>query len=71
MDKRVTKTTIISIIVTIAVIILVMGADEWFGIDLGIFKWIIIAAAVFVNSVIATSQAIKVEKQGKSNIKTS
>jgi len=66
MDKRVTKTTIISIIVTIAIIILVMGADEWFGIDIGIFKWIIFAVAIVVNSVIAASQATKVEKQGKS-----
>ena len=69
MDKRVTKVTIISIIITIAIIILVMGADEWFGIELGIFKQIIFAVAVVVNSIIAASQATKVEKQGKANEK--
>jgi len=63
MDKRVTKITVISTIVTIAIIILVMGADAWFGIDLGIFKWVIFAVAIGVNSAVAASQATKVEKQ--------
>jgi uncharacterized protein (DUF983 family) len=67
MDKRVTKTTIICIIITIVIIILVMGVDEWFGIDLGIFKWVIFAVATVVNCVIAANQATKVKKQETHN----
>jgi DNA-directed RNA polymerase subunit RPC12/RpoP len=63
MDKRVTKTTIIVIIVAVAIIILVMGADMWFGIDLGIFKWAIFGVVVTVSSGVTASQAAKVDKK--------
>ena len=63
MVKRVTKTTVIALIVAIAIIVLVMGADEWFGIDLGIFKWVIFAVVIVVINFVAMSQAAKVEKQ--------
>ena len=63
MDKRVTKTSVISILVTIAIIVLAMGADEWFGIDLGVFKWVILAVAIAVNSGVVASQATKAEKK--------
>jgi hypothetical protein len=66
MDKRITKISIISIIVTIVIIVLIMGADEWFGIDLGIFKWIIFGVVLAVNNVVVARQAKKVDKQGKS-----
>jgi type IV secretory pathway TrbD component len=66
MDKRVTKITVISIIITIAIIFLVMGAEDWFGIDFGVFKWIIFAVAVVVCNIIAASQATKVERERKS-----
>jgi len=64
MDKRLTKTSIISTIVTLIIIVLAMGADEWFGIDLGIFTWIIFGVAISVNCFIVASQARKVEQQG-------
>jgi archaellum biogenesis protein FlaJ (TadC family) len=63
MDKRVTKTTVITIIIVIIVIILVMGADMWFGINLGIFKWVIFGVAVTVSSCVAANQARKVSKK--------
>jgi len=71
MDKRLTKTTVISSIITIVIIVLVMGADEWFGIDLGVFKWAIFAVALAANSGVAASQARKVEKQESLNNTTS
>jgi asparagine N-glycosylation enzyme membrane subunit Stt3 len=66
MDKRVTKTTVIVVIIAIVIIVLAMGADMWFGVDLGVFKWVIFAVAVAVSSGVAASQATKVEKQRKS-----
>jgi hypothetical protein len=65
MDKRVTKTSVISIIVTLVIIVLVMGADAWFSIDLGVFKWVIFAVAIAINCGVVANQATKVEKQGK------
>ena len=67
MDKRITKISVISIIITLVIIVLVMGTDEWFDIDLGLFKWIIFAVAITVNSGVVASQAKKVEKQESLN----
>ena len=57
MDKRLTKTTVIVMIVAIAIIVLAMFADTWFGIDLGIFKWIILGVSIAFSSGVAASQA--------------
>jgi hypothetical protein len=65
MDKRLTTTTVIVIIAAIIIVVLVMGADMWFGIDLGVFKWVIFGVTVAISSGITGSQAAKVEKQGK------
>ena len=67
MDKRITKTSVVSIIVSLIIIILAMGADEWFGIDLGVFKWAIFGVVIAVNCTVVVNQAGKVEKQESNN----
>ena len=62
MDRRITKTSVVSIVITLIIIILVMGADVWFGIDLGMFKWVIFGVAVVAVNCVVVSQARKVEK---------
>ncbi len=60
MNKRVTKKTVIIAIVGIAIMVFALGADTWFGIDLGIFKWGIIGLAVGVSgSVIFLGQVMR------------
>jgi len=64
-DKRLTKTTVIAMIVALAIIVLAAGADTWFGIDLGVFKGVIPAVTAAVLAFVAGSQAASVEKKSK------
>ena len=63
MDKRLTKTTIVVVVIGIAIIVLVAGADIWFGIDLGVFKAVIPAAVAGLCGGVAASQASKVSNK--------
>ncbi len=68
MNNGVTKTTVIIAIVGIVIIVLALGIDMWFGIELGIFKWGIIGLAAGLSGGIVGSQISKARKQERRNL---